>query len=147
MSMLRLDSVSPALAEAFRHAPPALRKSAARVAAELAVSKAGLQGEEITAAIERLRHDKPVDSALRQQLERLAARFDEEYFLLAEQGDATKEPDALRLFSKARAASALAFAVSEDSGQLHEAVYEAITAMEDAAGCVTAVKAVLQRTC
>jgi hypothetical protein len=145
--MLRLDSVSPELAEAFRHAPPALRKSAARVAAEIAVSEVDLKGEEITAALESLRLCKPVGSALRLQLERLAARLDEEYFLLAEQGDATKEPDALRLFSGARAASALAFAVSEDSGQFHEAVYEAITAVEDAADMVTAVKQTLRWAC
>lgn len=139
-NMFRLDSVAPELAEVFRNAAPATRRRAARVAAEFAVSAVGLQADAITAALKRLRHDKPVDSALRQQLERLAARFDEEYLLLAEQGDVTKEPEALRLFSKARAASALASAVSEDSGQLHEAVYEAIAAVKDAAGLVTTVK-------
>ncbi|WP_329731177.1 hypothetical protein [Archangium sp.] len=50
----------------------------------------------------------------------------------------------LRLFSKARAASALGFALSEDPGQLHEALYEALAAVDDATEVIRPVAEALQ---
>jgi hypothetical protein len=64
---------------------------------------------------------------MHQKLDDLAAQLDEQYFKLSEEAETTT-PEALLTFRKARAAAALAFALSPDSGQLHEAVYEAIVA-------------------
>src|SRR5436190_21700411 len=63
--------------------------------------------------------------------------------VLDKEGDESKRAEVLRLFSKARAASALGFALSEDPGQLPEAIYEAIAAVEDAAQIVRSVAEVL----
>jgi hypothetical protein len=64
------------------------------------------------------------------KLEVLAAQLDEQYFKLSEKAEPA-ESQALATFRKARAAAALAFALSQDSAQLHEAIYEAIAASSD----------------
>jgi len=131
MSTFRLDTVSPDLAESFRQATPAKRRQSAVVACELAVSATGLASQTVSVALDALRAGSAPNSLLRQQLESLAADFDEQYLRMAEEAEepAQKE-EALRLFSCARAASALAFALSQDDAELHEAVYEAISAMD-----------------
>jgi hypothetical protein len=129
--MFRLDSISPKLAESFRHATPAQQRKATLAACGLAVSRAGLEGEGVATVLEHLRHGGKVDRDLLRKIESLAALLDDEYFRLDEEGDETKRPEVLRLFSKARAASALGFALSEEPGQLHEAIYEAIAAVDD----------------
>jgi hypothetical protein len=143
--MFRLDSLSPELAESFRLAPPAHRRKATLIACTLAASRVGLEGEEVVAALEHLRQGGEADHALRQKLESLAAQLDDEYFHLQEEGDEAKRPDVLRLFSRARAASALKFALSEDSGQLHEALYEALVSVDDAIEVIRPVEEALQR--
>ena len=77
-------------------------------------------------------------------MESLAAQLDDEYLRLDEEGGEAKKPEALRLFSKARAASALGFALSDDPDQLHEAIYEAITAVDDAAEVIRPVAETLR---
>jgi hypothetical protein len=91
------------------------------------VAQVGLQGAEVDAAFAVLRHERTEQSDVRQKLDLLAAQLDEEYFKLSEEAD-TITPQALLTFRKARAAAALAFALSLDPGQLHEAMYEAIVA-------------------
>lgn len=142
--MFRLDSISPDLAESFRHATPAHRRKAALVACTLVALRVGLEGEEVVAALEHLRHGGEVDRDLFRKIESLAAQLDDEYLRLDEEGDETKRPDVLRLFSKARAASALGFALSEDPGQLHEALYEALAAVDDATEVIRPVAEALQ---
>jgi hypothetical protein len=144
MSMFRLDSISPDLAESFRHATPAHRRKATLVACTLVASRVGLEDEEVVAALEHLRHGGKVDRDLLRKIERLAARLDDEYLRLDEEGDETKRPEVLRRFSKARAASALGFALSEDPGQLHEALYEALAAVDDASEVIRPVAEALQ---
>jgi hypothetical protein len=70
------------------------------------------------------------DISLRERLESLAARFDDEYFQLDEDGGAAQKQEALHHFSKARATSALAFALATEA-QLHEAIYEALSALDE----------------
>ncbi|MFY0578367.1 hypothetical protein ACN28S_32275 [Cystobacter fuscus] len=143
--MFRLDSISPDLAESFRHATPAHRRKATLVACTLVASRVGLEGEEVVAALAHLRQGGEVDRELLRKLERLSAQLDDEYLRLEEEGDETKRPEVLRLFSRARAASALGFALSEDPGQLHEALYEALAAVDDATEVIRAVAEALQR--
>lgn len=148
MPIFRLDSVSPMLAESFRKASPAKCRQAALVACELATSSADLAGQEVISALETLRRGTPAKAVVREQIESLAARFDDEYLRLwaqwDEEGDESKKLEALRLFSKACAASALAFALSDDPAQMHEALYEAITALNDPGELVRAVESELR---
>jgi hypothetical protein len=143
MSAYRLDSVSPTLAESFRRAPTAKRRKAARLACEMAASSVGLRDNEILLALEALRSEAPRATTLRGQLERLAASFDDEYLRLEEEGEEARKLESLRLFSKARAASAVMFALADEAGQLHEAIYEAISSLDNPAELVQAVEAVL----
>lgn len=143
-SISRLESLSPRLAESFRQASLLKQRQAALEACIIAVSRVGLEENEVNAAIEMLRCGGAAKSSVREQLEMLAARFDDEYFELDEGGDEVTKSEALRLFSKARAATALVFALSEDPGQLHEAVYEAIAAMNDPAEVMQGVDKALR---
>ncbi|NVJ20233.1 hypothetical protein HUW62_03225 [Myxococcus sp. AM011] len=143
--MVRLDSIFPDLAERFRLAPPEHQRKAALNATVLAALSVGLEGEGVVPALEHLRRGGDMDRELLAKIERLATRLDDEYLRMDEDIEEAKRPEALRLFSKARAASALRFALSEPPGQLHEAIYEAITAVDDPAVVVGPVIEALQR--
>ena len=82
---------------------------------------------------------------LRRKVEALSVHLDEEYFqLIAKAHQPT--PEALLLFRKARAASALAFALSPVSTQLCEAVYEAISAADNRTEAIRLVETALMAT-
>lgn len=131
MQLFRLDSVAPVVAERFRQAPSHKRREAVQVACELAVAAAGLTASEVSEALTVLRGETGADVSLRERLESLAAGFDDEYFQLDEDGDAVQKQQALRSFSKARATSALAFALASDDTHHHEAIYESISAVDE----------------
>lgn len=143
-SEFRLDSVSPTLAESFRRATSVKRRQAAVVACELAASSADLAGIEVDLGLAALRGGAAGQLDLRQRIEGLAAHFDDEYLRLNEEGDESQKAESLRLFSKARAASALAFALTDEPGQLHEAIYEAILALDEPGELVRAVESELR---
>ena len=126
----RLDSASPKLAEMIRKASPAKCRQAAIVACELAAASAGLVDQEVALAFDTLRRGTSVPISLQQRLEQLAAQYDAEYLCLDEEGDESKRSETLRLFSKARATSALAYALSENA-LFHEAIYEAMAALSN----------------
>ncbi|WP_437685681.1 hypothetical protein [Sorangium sp. So ce176] len=143
-SVFRLDSVSPTLAESFRRASSAKRRQAAVVACELAASSADLAGQEVGLGLAALRGGAAGQPDLRQRLEDLAAHFDDEYLRLNEEVDESRKAETLRLFSKARAASALAFALIHEPGELHEAIYEAIAALDDPSELIRVVESELR---
>ncbi|WP_139483190.1 hypothetical protein [Bradyrhizobium ivorense] len=142
-TLLRLDSISPSLAGSFRQANDDQRRHAALATCLVAVARAELQGDEVDAAVNLLRHGVNAQPDVRHKLDSLTAQLDEQYFKLSEEADATT-PEALFVFRKARAAAALAFALSPDSGQLHEAIYEAIVASDDQAEAMRAADAALR---
>jgi hypothetical protein len=128
----RLDSKARGVAEAFRKARPEQQRRAALIACETVVPLVGLDGDgEVDAGLRALREARFNNAALREQLNALSARFDDEYVRLDEEGDDAKKPEVLRLFGKARGVSALALAFSDDASGLHEAIYEAISAVVD----------------
>lgn len=139
-SAFRLDSVSPMLGESFRRASPDQRRRAAAVACQLAVAAAVLTDPEATLALDVLRQEAVAPPSLRRQLEGLVVRYDDEYLLLNEKEDGSKASDSLHYFSKARAASALAFYFLEDTTKLHEAIYEAIASTDEPHELVQAVE-------
>jgi hypothetical protein len=138
----RLDSMSTSLATALRQAVASKRCVATSIACSNAVSAVGLRGEEVDAAIAILNEGGIGSGSLRHKLEMLSAEFDDAYFRL--KGE-TREmpPPALLLFRKARAAAALAFAVSADPTHQLEAVYEAISASDDEERAILLVNAAL----
>jgi len=125
----RLDSKAPGVAAAFRNATPEKRRRATLTACETVVPIVDLEGDDVTAALDALRCGEPADPRLQEQLSALAARFDDEYFRLNEEGGEAKHQEALHLFAKARAASALAFALTDNDAQLHEALHEALSSV------------------
>lgn len=128
----RLESKAPRLASAFRQAAHEQQRNATLGACEAVVSIVGLEAnDDVAAALVALRQGQSDDSALRDRLSALAACFDEEYFRLDEDGSEAARAEALRFFAKARGASAVAFAFSDDASQLHESIYEAISALPD----------------
>ena len=143
MELFRLDSVAPAVAERFRQTSSSKRREAVRVACQHAAATVGLAAQEVSEALAVLRGAAAPDVSLRERLESFAADFDDQYFRLDEDGDAAQKQEALRLFSKARATSALAFALSADEAHLHEAIYEAISAMDEPAELVRLVEGAL----
>lgn len=138
MDPFRLDSVAPVAAERFRQATSNKRREAARVACEQAVVATGLTAPEVSEALAVLRGAAAPDVSLRERLESLAARFDDDYFQLDEDGG--QKQQALLCFSKARATSALAFALTAEDTQLHEAIYESLSALDEPAELVRLVE-------
>lgn len=132
----RLDSKFPQLAESFRQATISKQRKAAVTACLIAVKRTGLEEGEVNAAIDILRSEELVSASLQKRLESLAALLDDEYFRLNEAGDES----ALDIFSKARAAAALSAILSGDPRQLHEAIYEAIAALDDPEEIVNSVE-------
>jgi hypothetical protein len=133
------------MADMLRKAAPEKRRRAALVACEIVAQVVGLDAEDdVNAGLRALREGRTSDAALRARLGVLSARLDDEYFRLDEEGDEAKKPEVLRLFAKARGASALAFALSDDGSQLQEAIYEAMSALvNDPSELVRAVEAAL----
>ena len=143
---LRLDSIPENFANAFRQASELQWRRAASAAAQIAASRTGLRGKDVESALEILRRGGN-GSAVRGNLEVSSADLDDQYLRLCEAAD--DEPgqvsqEALRLFRQARAAAALAFALSPEPEQLHEAIYEAIIASEDRAETIRSADAALQ---
>jgi len=105
------------MAEAFRLAPPDLRRRAADFAAEWALARSGLA--------------HPVfANGSADQVAALVVELDERYFAVAESrevGQATTE-GVVVTFSQARAANAVELLLR---GELAEAIYEAAAAAED----------------
>lgn len=139
----RLDSIFPKLANAFRQASVQKRRQAAFEACALAVSLVGLDEAKVKAAIDVLRSGGIPSPSMKEELETLAAHFDDQYIDLDEDGNDASKREALYLFSKARAVTALVFAVTQDPEQLHEAVYEAISAINNPDEVVRVVEKVL----
>jgi hypothetical protein len=83
------------------------------------------------------------DPSVRLEIEALGESFDSVYFRLKDQGEPNTNPEVLRWFRRARAAAALAFALSVDSEQIHESLYEAAIASDDQVGVVRAVERAL----
>lgn len=138
MDRSRLDSLQPVVAKRFREATSNKRREAVRVACEHAVVATGLTAPEVSEALAVLRGVPARDVSLRERLESLAARFDDDYFRLDEDGG--QKHKALLCFSKARATSGLAFALAADDMDLQEAIYESFSALDEPADLVRLVE-------
>lgn len=140
----RLDAKAPAMADAFRNATLEKQKLAALAACESIVPIVGLDAnDEVSSALRALRAGAS-EPTVRERLATLSERFDDEYFVLEEDANEDAKAEARRFFAKARGASAIVFALSADTTQLHEAIYEALSALaDDPARVVRAVEQAL----
>jgi hypothetical protein len=139
----RFEAASASLAEAYRKASDDQRRRAVLAICLFAVEQAGLQSREVDEALALLRRDVPASGDLQEKLLRLAAQLDERYFELSEDTE-NITPESLVMYRKARAAAALAFALSPNGEQLDEAIYEAIYASSDPDEATLAVEAMLR---
>jgi hypothetical protein len=140
----RLDSICPSLAIALRKADDQKRRKAISAACLVAVRRSGLHGDEVDAALELILHGRNDVADTRSKLDALVVQFDELYLQLKEEAGDELTAEAIAFFRKARAAAALSFALSPDSRQLHEAVYEAIIASDDQAEATQAAEMALK---
>lgn len=100
-----------------------LRKVAIAVS-ELALDASGLHSPLVAQAIGELSEGKPIQPALRAELQHLVDELDEEYFKLKEEAESADSEPSLRdddptapwrvMFHKARAAAAVLFACEDD---------------------------------
>jgi hypothetical protein len=122
-TLSRLETLSPSLAEAYRQANDDRRRRAALTMCLFAVEQAALRTEEVDAALALLRRGVPAPRDMQEKLLRLAAQLDERYFSLSDNTE-NITPEALAMFQKARAAEALALALSPNAEQLPERLAE-----------------------
>jgi hypothetical protein len=145
MTATGLDSTSPQLAALFRTATNEQRRRAATIACERAASTTGLADHEVVGALDVLRCNGSAPTSLRAQVQSLVDSLDEAYFRLCDEAEA--EPigaTALSYFRRARAASAIAFALTEDASELHEALYEALASQDDSSELVASLEEALR---
>ena len=119
---------------ALRHAPENRQRAASLAACEFAVAHTGLVAPVVEQTLCTLRASRPISAESRHALETLAQQLDENYFDLPEAAEEGNAPeDARKLaFSRARAASALAFAADENALEAaSEAIYEAAATVDD----------------
>ncbi len=135
----RLDSDAPQLSERLQAASAEQQRAAAVRAALVALSSVEVPEDEVAAARSAVESGR-TDSAQQQRLKDLAQQLDEQAFRLQEE-----QPDEyLVIFSRARAVSALAFALDPDPQRAAlEGVYEASAAFDDPAPLFEAVAAEL----
>jgi hypothetical protein len=143
----RLDTIDATLASRLAQATPEQQRAAAAEAALLAASVTRLSGDVVEAASTALRQRR-TDAGLRQQLDELTERLDDDGFDLQEQvdnGQATAQQYEAA-FARARATSALSYALTEDAEEAAiESIYEAHAAVGDIARLHQVVDPILGR--
>ncbi|WP_395684363.1 hypothetical protein [Dokdonella sp.] len=131
--MTRLKTLAPGLAEKLASASAEEVRTIVLEACRSAVRESGLHDDEVSGALDLLRRHKGPAQGLAERIAALVERWDERYLALQEESDrGTASPgEYLVVFSQARAASAVAFAISDDSLESSmEALYEAAMATE-----------------
>lgn len=135
----RLESGFPQLAVSFGKASPSKQLQALADACSISISRTGLGGEDISRALECIKRGEPAEAPLLGKLNELVSKYDKEYFQLDEAGDHS----AINVFSKARAISSLVFGLAMIPEQFGEALYEAISSVDDPQEIIRAVEPIL----
>lgn len=140
--MYRLENSASELAARLRDAPPAVQRSAARVAASWAIEVARVDQPTVEDALNRLARQEDA-SALRDLLGVLVQELDEVAWSLqdaADVGSASVE-DYLLAFGRARAVNAVLFACDpKPEAAALEATYEASVVAADDGPLLAAVE-------
>ncbi|NIL20636.1 hypothetical protein [Pseudomonas sp. AN3A02] len=144
--IMRLEMVEKGLVEKLKLVSQEQRRSAVKVACELAFQACPVEVPIVVESLRQLRSGNKLTTDQVSGLDALAAQLDEKYFDL--QGSLDEEQnlneEGLQLFSQARVVSALSLAGGEDSLMTAtEAIYEASSAVDDGAYIFKAVLSVL----
>ena len=132
--MTRLEISEKHLAQKMKVVSEEKRRSAVRVACELAFQICPADLPVVDESLRQLLSGYKLSIEQVAKLEWLATQLDEEYFNLhdSQNEEMQLNPQALHLFSQARAVLALACAGREDSIEsATEAIYEAASAIDD----------------
>lgn len=132
--IMRLEEVEKGLVEKLKVASEKQRRSAVKVACELAFQACPVDGPIVVESLKQLCLGSKLTAEQVSGLDNLAAQLDEQYFDLQDSQNEGQNLDAevLRLFSQARVVSALSLAGGEDSLMTAaEAIYEASSAVDD----------------
>ncbi len=131
--MSRLAIVSGSLASALRRASVDQQRDVSLKACEFAVERSGVCSPIVDQVLQLLRASRRVPSEWIHDLQALTQRLDNEYFDLQQAADEgrTNDDEWKRMFSQARAASALMFASGADAFEAaSEAIYEAAATVD-----------------
>ena len=136
MTTTRLHTVAPDIDQLLRSVATARAYAAGIAAARFALTTVGVREAATDAALVALERGTSLPS-LQPQLKQLVERYDQEYFQAQEKSD---NQTALASFSRARAISALAFALEANA---IEACYESHAATDDLPGLRAVVREAL----
>lgn len=132
--MMRLDAVAKNVAEKLKAASSEKQRSICLLACQLALDAAPIDSPLILEALELLRQKGVLPANKVEELNKLVVQLDEQYFDLQEKAedDPSAKIESMRLFSQARAVSALSFAGNENALiAAMEAIYEASATVDD----------------
>jgi hypothetical protein len=146
MNETRIELISPNLRRQLNSASETkLRQIAAAVCQEI-IERVAISNPVITQALKQLNSFPPAEGCLQNQVQTFAEELDSAYLDLSdecENGRASRE-QVFTDFSKARAASAVAFAL--DSNPViatSEAIYEAASAIDNSAVIISIAEKIL----
>ncbi len=124
----RLSSISSSLSRQMKNTLAAERLDAILSVCHQAVMEIG----DVSPLIHQALCLTAPDNALRVQIEELREKLDDQYFDAQKKADDSSSTAALKLFSKARLAAAIAMIMSPlDAATACEALYEALMALQD----------------
>lgn len=126
----RLASQYASLSHEMDGADLTRQKRAVLAAINAALKTVTLDSPVFAAALNRIRDDNGDVEELRENVSSMAASFDDEYLALTA-ADSVDQQLMLKLFSKARLANSILYALSGDSQSYQEAIYEALASFED----------------
>ena len=133
--MIRLETAAQDLAAKLRAATPSQQRAAGLLACQLALQAVPMDIPVVSVALEELRDQSTLSIQRVAELNGLVAQLDQAYFDLQDRSEEELDlrPEALRLFGRARAVSALSLAGGGDALEsAMEAIYEASMAVDDA---------------
>lgn len=144
MTVNILRQQSPELLALIEAAAPEQQRAAALAIARFAVERAGLADPAVDRALDALGAGTSIAPSIRKEVEQVAGRLDEEEGALSEAVDRRRATQATyeAAFRKARAATAVAFALADDPFEAAtESAYEAQFAADDVEVLTAAVRA------
>lgn len=138
---VRLASIAPDLVSRLDSRSDTELANIVAVVAREAAARSGLDEPVVASALDRIRTGEPSLSD-RSEVEELAARLDEHAWDIQESDDGARHDSQryLLAFQRARAASALAFALDRDREAALESIYEAQAAL----GSIDAVRRLIE---
>ena len=131
--MMRLNTLSPELAQSVLDATPEKRGRAVIAACRFALQASGVDAPDAVRFIDLVESGAPISAKLREELEMWAERLDDVYLdaLEAAEDGAEAAQLHLTLFAQARAAASILYAADCARAEgAAEAIYEAIASVD-----------------